>query len=84
MYFIIDLSGLLILDGVFPTVFINLVKSKSLKIMGFESILTGITPDIAIHEKENGKLSQLPIVKVRNLESALKYIGFNLTETPTH
>jgi rsbT co-antagonist protein RsbR len=82
VYFIIDLSGLLILDGVFPTVFINLVKS--LKIMGIESILTGITPDIANHEKENGQLSQLPIVKVRNLESALKYIGFNLSETPTH
>ncbi|MGG1630803.1 GAF domain-containing protein [Rossellomorea sp. NRS-1567] len=82
VYFIIDLSGLLILDGVFPTVFINLVKS--LKIMGIESILTGITPDLAIHEKESGQLSQLPIVKVRNLESALKYIGFHLTETPTH
>jgi rsbT co-antagonist protein RsbR len=82
VYFIIDLTGLLILDGVFPTVFINLVKS--LKIMGVESILTGITPDIANHEKENGQLSQLPIVKVRNLESALKYIGFNLTEAPTH
>ncbi|PFA67670.1 anti-anti-sigma factor [Bacillus sp. AFS015802] len=81
-YFIIDLTGLLILDGKFPVAFSNLVQS--LHLMGIETILTGITPTIAMHEKENDQLNHLPIVKVRNLESALKHIGFKLTETSIH
>ncbi|GGF30175.1 hypothetical protein GCM10010954_31630 [Halobacillus andaensis] len=77
-YFIIDLSGLLIVDGVFPNVLINMVQS--LQLMGIETIITGITPDIARHEVNNVKLLSLKTKTVTNLEAALKYIGFYLTE----
>ncbi|TDL31921.1 STAS domain-containing protein [Jeotgalibacillus sp. S-D1] len=77
-HFIIDLSGLIILDGVFPRVLANLVQS--LQLMGITPIITGITPQIATHDLENGELSQLDTKIVRSLESALEYIGFYLIE----
>lgn len=77
-HFIIDLSGLIILDGVFPRVLANLVRS--LQLMGIQPIITGITPQIASHDLEKGELSALEIKIVRNLESALEYIGFYLIE----
>ncbi|MGM0835406.1 MAG: STAS domain-containing protein [Bacillota bacterium] len=77
-YFTIDLSGLIIIDGQFPKIFAELIQS--LQLMGIESILTGITPDMARFEVANGHLTELATKKVRNLESALDYIGFTLIE----
>ncbi|MYL32472.1 STAS domain-containing protein [Pontibacillus yanchengensis] len=77
-YFIIDLSGLVILDGNFPQVIIQLVQS--LQLMGIETIITGISPEIAKHEVNNIQLLQLKTKTVQNLEAALDYIGFYLAE----
>ncbi|PPA69313.1 STAS domain-containing protein [Jeotgalibacillus proteolyticus] len=78
-HFIIDLSGLHIIDGIFPHVLINLVKS--LELMGTQTIVTGITPEIAKYDLQNGQeLIHLDTHVVRNLESALEHIGFHLTE----
>ncbi len=77
-YFIIDLSGLIILDGIFPRVLIDLVKS--LKLMGIEAILTGISPDFAQNQTGAVSLLQLNIKIVHSLETALKHIGFTLSE----
>ncbi|KGP73072.1 STAS domain-containing protein [Pontibacillus yanchengensis] len=77
-YFVIDLSGLVILDGHFPQVIIQLVQS--LQLMGIETIITGISPEIAKHEVNNIQLLQLKTKTVQNLEAALDYIGFYLAE----
>ena len=77
-HFIIDLSGLVILDGIFPHVLTNLVKS--LELMGIKTIVTGISPAIAQYDIENGQLYQLKTPVTRNLESALESIGFYLME----
>ncbi|MGD7044387.1 STAS domain-containing protein [Jeotgalibacillus proteolyticus] len=78
-HFIIDLSGLIILDGIFPNVLINLVKS--LQLMGIQTIVTGISPEIAKYDMNNGQeLSTLDTEIVRNLEAALASIGFYLME----
>lgn len=77
-YFIIDLSGLVIIDGEFPRVLSELVES--LKLMGMETIITGITPEIAQHEADNDVLLRLKDTTFRNLELALNYIGFHLEE----
>jgi|GEM_PF-1304209 len=76
--FVIDLSGLVIVDNTFPSVLIELVRS--LKLMGMETIMTGITPEIAKHEVNNTQLLHLNTKTVPNLESALEYIGFRLIE----
>ncbi|QHE52680.1 STAS domain-containing protein [Pontibacillus sp. HMF3514] len=77
-YFIIDMSGLVILDNDFPPVIITLVKS--LQLMGIETIITGISPEIAKHEVNNMQFKELNAKKVPDLESALEYIGFYLAE----
>ncbi|MBH0230820.1 GAF domain-containing protein [Halobacillus yeomjeoni] len=77
-YFIIDVSGLIIVDGDFPQELLNMVKS--LKIMGVEPIITGITPHFAKHEADNVQLLKLDIKTVNSLQSALEYIGFSLVE----
>ncbi|MDO6654718.1 STAS domain-containing protein [Anaerobacillus sp. 1_MG-2023] len=75
-YFIVDLSGLKIVDGYFPTILGDLFQS--IQLMGIETIITGVTPSIAQQEVAN---EQLPRFKtVQNLESALDYIGFELVE----
>ncbi|WP_226659095.1 GAF domain-containing protein [Guptibacillus hwajinpoensis] len=75
-YFIADLSGLKIVDGYFPMILGDLFKS--IQLMGIETVVTGVTPAIALQEVAN---EQLPHFKtVQNLESALDYIGFELVE----
>ncbi|WP_246363878.1 GAF domain-containing protein [Halobacillus locisalis] len=78
-YFIIDLSGLIILDDHFPTVLTQLVQS--LQLMGIEAIITGMTPEIAKHEVGNVSLRNLNVKTVADLESALELIGFQLHTT---
>ena len=78
-YFIIDLSGLIILDDHFPTVLTQLVQS--LQLMGIEAIITGMTPEIAKHEVGNLSLRNLNVKTVADLESALELIGFQLHTT---
>ncbi|MCA0971483.1 STAS domain-containing protein [Halobacillus litoralis] len=75
-HFIIDLSGLILLDHQFPPVIAQLVQS--LKLMGIEAILTGMTPDMARNEVENASIRELDAKKVANLESALDIIGLRL------
>jgi rsbT co-antagonist protein RsbR len=77
-YFVIDLSGLIILDGHFPPVLTNLVQS--LFLMGIETIITGITPEIAEFEANNTALLSSTVKKAASLETALEYIGFYLIE----
>ncbi|MCA0984741.1 GAF domain-containing protein [Halobacillus yeomjeoni] len=77
-YFVIDVSGLIVVDGNFPQELINMVKS--LEIMGVEPIITGITPHFAKHEADNVQLLQLNVKTVNSLQSALEYIGFSLVE----
>ncbi|QHT47711.1 GAF domain-containing protein [Bacillus sp. SB49] len=77
-YFIIDLSGLVILDDLFPDVLAKLVHS--LELMGIEALMTGITPAIAQREVENVKFNKLKARTVVNLEAALSSIGFSLVE----
>ncbi|WP_252183494.1 STAS domain-containing protein [Rossellomorea vietnamensis] len=76
--FIIDLSGLVILDGVFPDVLADL--AASLQLMGIDIILTGVTPEIAKYEGNNRSLQSPSIIKTATLESALEHIGFYLIE----
>lgn len=77
-YFIIDVSGLSIIDNDFPQVLIDLVQS--LELMGIETIITGITPALAKNEVNNIQLHHLNTKTVFNLEAAMKYIGFSLIE----
>ena len=75
-HFIVELSGLKIVDGYFPVILGDLFKS--IQLMGIETIITGVTPAIAQQEVAN---EQLPHFKtVQNLEAALGYIGFELVE----
>ncbi|WP_347551542.1 STAS domain-containing protein [Pseudalkalibacillus hwajinpoensis] len=75
-YFIVDLSGLMIIDSEFSNVLGELVPS--LQLMGIETVITGITPEIARHEAANDHLLQAKTVPT--LEVALDYIGFKLIE----
>ncbi|SDW86727.1 rsbT co-antagonist protein RsbR [Marinococcus luteus] len=75
-HLVIDLSGLVIVDGEFPHVFINVIHA--LKLMGVNILLTGISPAIARHELNNNEILKMNIHISRNLESALEYIGFHL------
>ncbi|ARI76448.1 STAS domain-containing protein [Halobacillus mangrovi] len=77
-YFIVDVSGLSIIDNDFPQVLIDLVQS--LELMGIETIITGITPELAKNEVNNTQLHRLNTKTVFNLEAAMKYIGFSLIE----
>ncbi|OLS35719.1 anti-anti-sigma factor [Alkalihalophilus pseudofirmus] len=75
-HFIIDVSGLIILDGLFPRVIIDLVQS--LELMGIKTILTGLTPSIAMNQAGSKSLLPLKTKTVSTLEQALAHIGFQL------
>ncbi|GGD21527.1 STAS domain-containing protein [Pontibacillus salipaludis] len=77
-YIIIDLSGLVIVDDVFPTLLVKLVQS--LQLIGAETIITGITPEAALHNISSQHIKDLKAKTVQNLEGALEYIGFYLQE----
>jgi rsbT co-antagonist protein RsbR len=75
-HFIVELSGLKIVDGYFPLILGDLFKS--IQLMGIETIITGVTPAIAQQEVANEQL--LHFKTVQNLEAALAYIGFELVD----
>lgn len=77
-YFIVDLSGLIILDGTFPPVLLEIVTA--LEVMGIKTIITGISPEIARHELCAIQELRQKSKTVNNLESALSYVGFQLIE----
>ncbi|WP_226580711.1 STAS domain-containing protein [Halobacillus litoralis] len=81
-YFIIDLTGLVILDKTFPKVIVNLVQA--LEVMGIQTIMTGITPEIAQREMKDTNLIKMKTKTVCDLESALSYIGFTLIENQSN
>ncbi|WP_163528123.1 GAF domain-containing protein [Halobacillus ihumii] len=76
-YFILDLSGMVSFDDLFTSHLSDIVKA--LELMGVTPILTGIRPDMAMSH-----LSQDPMYKdlriTRNLEQALKKVGFRLVK----
>ncbi|MFD2923394.1 GAF domain-containing protein [Halobacillus naozhouensis] len=76
-YFIIDLSGMVSFDDLFTRHLSDIVKA--LELMGVIPILTGIRPDMAMSH-----LSQGPMYRnlriTRNLEQALKKVGFRLVK----
>jgi rsbT co-antagonist protein RsbR len=74
--FIVDLSGLRIVDGYFPAILGDLFKS--IQLMGIETVITGVTPAIAQQEVANEQLQHFKTVQ--SLASALDYIGFELVE----
>lgn len=77
-YIIIDLSGLVIIDDLFPNLLVKLVQS--LQLIGAETIITGITPEAALHNISSQHIQDLKAKTVHNLEGALEYIGFHLQE----
>ncbi|MBM7580460.1 GAF domain-containing protein [Jeotgalibacillus terrae] len=77
--FIIDLSGLIILNDQLPRVLSDL--AQALRVMGVRPLITGITPEIAKQDLRNAQLTSLNIETVRSLEQAMALIGFSLTET---
>ncbi|WP_347862085.1 GAF domain-containing protein [Salimicrobium sp. PL1-032A] len=78
-YFIIELSELVVLNGKFPYVVVEILQA--LQVMGIVPILTGITPSIAMQEAGLDALRNLRVKTVSNVEEALEYIGFSLVET---
>ncbi|WP_368504827.1 STAS domain-containing protein [Alkalihalophilus sp. As8PL] len=78
-HFLLDVSGLIILDGIFPRTIIEL--AQALQLMGIQTFLTGVTPQIAIHEVDNQPLKHLNVKTVSNPETALKYIGFTIKKS---
>ncbi|SDJ33395.1 GAF domain-containing protein [Salimicrobium halophilum] len=78
-YFIIELSELVVLNGKFPYVVVEILQA--LQVMGIIPILTGITPSIAMQESGLDALRNLRIKTVSNVEEALEYIGFSLIES---
>ncbi|KIL43599.1 anti-sigma factor antagonist [Jeotgalibacillus alimentarius] len=77
--FIIDLSGLVILNDQLPQALSDL--AQALRVMGIRPIITGITPEIAKHDLKHAQLTTLHIETARSLEQAMALIGFSLTET---
>ncbi|TFE01646.1 GAF domain-containing protein [Jeotgalibacillus salarius] len=77
--FIVDLSGLIILNDHLPHVISDL--AQALRVMGVRPLITGITPEIAKQDLRNAQLTGLNIETVRSLEQAMAVIGFSLTET---
>lgn len=72
-YFILDLSGVSIIDSVIANYFFQIVKT--LKLIGVEIIITGINPEIAATIVRLGL--DLNIMKVSSsLENALSDLGF--------
>ncbi|PSL46870.1 rsbT co-antagonist protein RsbR [Salsuginibacillus halophilus] len=76
-YFIVDLSGLMLLDETFPTDIFNLFRA--LQVMGVHPILTGLRPDVAKQQVQNEELLNLNIPIKSDLEAALKHIGLTLS-----
>ncbi|MFG6114764.1 STAS domain-containing protein [Halobacillus sp. MO56] len=74
-YFIVDLSGLVILDGTFPPVLLEIVTA--LEVMGIKTIITGISPEIARHELCDIQELRKKSKTVTNLESAYLTSVFN-------
>lgn len=80
--FIVDLSGLIILNEQLPLAISNL--AQALRVMGVRPLISGITPEIAKQDLKCGQLTNLSIETVRSLEQAMELIGFSLTENHNH
>ncbi|MGR9048757.1 STAS domain-containing protein [Halobacillus faecis] len=78
-YFVLDLSGLVVRDQFFSEMLPKLIHA--LQVMGIDTILTGITPEIAQKEIETNVLTKTKPKTVPNLQTALSTIGFKLVES---
>ncbi|GEN54471.1 STAS domain-containing protein [Halobacillus faecis] len=78
-YFVLDLSGLVVRDQFFSEMLPKLIHA--LQVMGIDTMLTGITPEIAQKEIEANVLTQTKPKTVPNLQTALSTIGFKLVES---
>ncbi|MEC3883912.1 GAF domain-containing protein [Halobacillus sp. HZG1] len=78
-HFVLDLSGLVVRDQFFSEMLPKLIHA--LQVMGINTILTGITPEVAHKEIETNVLSPHKPKTVSNLKTALSTIGFQLVES---
>ncbi|RDY71580.1 GAF domain-containing protein [Halobacillus trueperi] len=78
-HFVLDLSGLVVRDQFFSEMLPKLIHA--LQVMGIDTILTGITPEVAHKEIETNVLSTHKPKTVSNLKTALSTIGFKLVES---
>ncbi|MBN9654959.1 GAF domain-containing protein [Halobacillus sp. GSS1] len=78
-YFVLDLSGLVVRDQFFSEMLPKLIHA--LQVMGIDTMLTGITPEIAQKEIETNVLARTKPKTVPNLQTALSKIGFKLVES---
>ncbi|MFG6150562.1 STAS domain-containing protein [Halobacillus sp. B23F22_1] len=74
-YFIIDLSGLITFNNLFTNHLIHIIDA--LELMGIIPVVTGVRPDIAMAQVNQG--TNFNKIKVAaSLEQALQQIGFSL------
>ncbi|WP_431801883.1 STAS domain-containing protein [Halobacillus andaensis] len=74
-YFILDLSGLVTFNNLFINHLISIIDSLAL--MGITAVITGIRPEMAMAQVEQGaKFKKIFIAA--SLEQALQQIGFSL------
>jgi rsbT co-antagonist protein RsbR len=77
-YFIIDISGLVIDNGLVSE---NIFKlTQSLKLLGALPILTGVRPDQAMNFQKSGS-EMLQLTSKTSLKEALKWIGYRLVRS---
>ncbi|MCQ6268638.1 anti-anti-sigma factor [Fictibacillus sp. WQ 8-8] len=77
-YFIIDLSKLLVHDDTFSDFFYQMINA--LNLMGVETIITGVTPVFAREQVDKMDLQVLNTRIVKDIQSALDYIGYTLIQ----
>ncbi|NJP37563.1 GAF domain-containing protein [Bacillus luteus] len=75
-YVILDLSGLVTINEQFPDVLIRLIQAVNL--MGAGTVLTGISPQTAMHQRDNDMLKDTKAAP--NLEAALKMAGLYISK----
>ncbi|WP_245579657.1 STAS domain-containing protein [Alteribacter aurantiacus] len=77
-YFILDVTGLIIVDGQFPTTMGKLMDA--LRLMGVSAMLTGVSAEMAKEEVTTSFSLFGHIKTFSTLESALQSIGFHLVQ----
>ena len=76
-YLILDLSGVVKIDGTLSAKLVKIINS--LKLLGVTAILTGIRPDLAIHAVDQQADFKNVIIQP-SLQNALHYIGLQFIQ----
>ncbi|WP_257008245.1 STAS domain-containing protein [Bacillus sp. FJAT-45350] len=80
-YFIMDWSKLRLEDDSYSNVqnvLFNIINA--LKLMGVETIITGVTPTFARKQVNNFDVKEFKTKMVKDVQSALEYAGYTLTK----